>query len=313
MSADHRAKLEGFLRAAKQAADGRWFVEAKYDFSTTKNPACKAKGIGRIYGDTTLGTLPTDIRNYIVTDCADVDISNSHPTCLLHACTQAGFHGQAPCLAEYVHERSRVHAELQADYGLSTRQEQKQALIAVLNGGTPPTCIATGSRRFLYLLAQETKVISRVLMADPRYAEEAAAANKLKGRVTFLHYLMSKIEMDVLISIAAYLQGCNRTVRCLIYDGLLVQLLPGETQHGLDASLLSGAEAHVLAETGCSITLASKPMQSCYTDRLKNLPRCLVDDDHAAGRFVSLYGKEHLMYIHIYTYMCTEGCTFSAS
>jgi hypothetical protein len=196
-------KLERFMRAAKIGADGRWLVNAQYDFSTRKNPVCKEQGLGRVDASVMPGTLPTDIRIYIVTDCTDIDVSDSHPTCLLHACKEAGLLQHTPCLAQYVSERSTVLAGLEADYGIKTRQEHKEAVIAVLNGGAPPH--AGIGKRFLHLMQREAAAISTWLMADPRYAAEAAAAKKLKGKVNFLHYLMSKIELDVLISIAAYL------------------------------------------------------------------------------------------------------------
>jgi hypothetical protein len=87
---DHRKKLARFLWAAQMCADGRWYVDALYDFSTKKNPVCKERGIGRVYANVTLGTLPVDVRSYIVTDGIDMDVANSHLTCLLHACKEAG-------------------------------------------------------------------------------------------------------------------------------------------------------------------------------------------------------------------------------
>ena len=65
LSADHRKKLSRFLKHARRDTEGKWYVESKYDFSTKKNPACKEQGLGRIYGDVTLGTLPRDVRNSI--------------------------------------------------------------------------------------------------------------------------------------------------------------------------------------------------------------------------------------------------------
>jgi hypothetical protein len=150
---------------------------------------------------------------------------------------------------------------------------------------------------FLHNMQREAAAISTWLMAEPRYKNEVAAAQKLKGKVSFLHYLMTRIELDVLISIASYLQGRKLTIRCLIYDGLLVQAPPKqEDQRAWHADLLRGAEAHVLAETSCSISLAIKPMQSCYVETLKNVPDFLFDDDYAAGNFVSLYGKYNFVY-----------------
>jgi hypothetical protein len=56
LSADHCKKLARFLRHACRDADGKWYVESKYDFSTKKIPACKEQG--RIYGDVTLQSMP---------------------------------------------------------------------------------------------------------------------------------------------------------------------------------------------------------------------------------------------------------------
>ena len=221
---DHRAKLERVLRAAKVSADGNWYVDAAYDFSVRKNPECKDLGLGRVYAGVTLGTLPMDIRNYIATDCADVDISNSHPTCLLHACKQAGFEAQAPLLSEYVENRSSILTEIEVRYGLQTRTEQKEAIAKVLNGGAAPTAVTATGRHFLQLLKNEVDALARILMSDPRYAAEAKAAKKMKGKVTFLHYVMCTIELNMLMSIATYLQTHKRTINCYMYDGVLVEL-----------------------------------------------------------------------------------------
>ena len=208
LSADHRQKLNRFLKnASKDLETRKWCVEAKYDFSTKKNPACKSQGIGRIYGDVTLGTLPTEIRNYIVEGCADVNIKNSHPNMLLLKCKESDNLDLAVNLKHYVENRDAVLAQLEQDYGLSLYADRKQAVVAVLNGAKPPKyCNEGRGNFFLHRLATEVKMLGKVLMADPRYAKEAEAAKMLKDRVTFLHYLMCSQELELLVEIAHSLQ-----------------------------------------------------------------------------------------------------------
>eukprot|EP00775_Hariotina_reticulata_P000652 gene652-946_t len=301
-SFDHAKKLDRVLRAAKQdPSNKRWYLETSYDFSVTNNPMGKEKGLGRLYGDVSVGTLPKDTRNYIVTDCADIDIENSHPTCLLHVIKQAGFAAQAPCLAEYVEDREHVLSQVGATYtGLKTRDKQKEAVLAVLNGGSVPqhkrqATATSGHRLFLHELSEETRAITRLLMADPRFADEAAAAALLKGPRSFLHFVMSRVEVDLLLSIACFLVDQGRTIRCLIYDGLLVELDHEMFDEGhrctVNSALLEAAEAHVLAETGCAITLACKPMCSSFDSHT-------IDDAYAASVFARVYGKDNLKYVH---------------
>jgi hypothetical protein len=79
-----------------------------------------------------------------------------------------------------VYERAAVLAELEADYGLKTREEQKEAVIAVLNGGAPPN--AGSGKLFMHNKQREAAAISTWLMADQRYAAEAATQRISKAR-----------------------------------------------------------------------------------------------------------------------------------
>ena len=290
MPKDHRSKLSRFLKHACKDAEGRWHVEAKYDFSIKKIPAGKEQGLGRIYGDVTLGTLPVDIRNYIADDCDDYDIKNSHPTMFLLECQEAGLGDIAVHLRQYVENRQAVLEQLGEDYGLSTYEERKQAVVAVLNGGDPPRYQNEGKGGFfLSKLRSEVRLLGTLLMAKPEYASLAEIAKKLKGKKTFLHYLMTRKELQLLVEIASCFMKRGRQVNSLIYDGLLVR----RPAQGEDASALAQqVEAEVRERTGCHFHLAVKPMVSRYTE-LMEAPEPLVDDDYAAEVFVSLYGREN--------------------
>ena len=301
MSEDHRKKLARFLKhARKDPKTRRWFVEAKYDFSIKKNPVCKEEGIGRIYGDVTLGTLPTDIRNFIVDDCDDWDIANSHPTMLLLECRSARVEEHAKGIQQYVENRDAVLQQLGEDYGLQSYAERKQAVVKVLNGGSPPKYAHDGKGAFfLHRLATEVKQLSALLMAKPEYAKEAAAAKRLKGKVTFLHYLMCSKELELLVEIAACIMKKTRRVNSLIYDGMLVeQQHTNETEVQKEA-LRKEVEAEVRKASGCHFDLKIKPMTSVYTEQLAaQQDELVVDDDYAAGRFVSLYGRDNFRLVH---------------
>lgn len=187
--------------------------------------------------------------------------------------------------------REAVFQELADNYALDTREDQKTAIIRTLNNGKPPTCANECGRAFLQLLKKEVEFVTRVLMADPLYADEATASKAGNGKVTFLHYVMSKIELDLLIQVAAYIQLQKRTIRCLIYDGLLVES-DGKQD---DCALLQGAEQFVQDHTSCSIKLSIKPMVSVYNKKMKDAPMCPIDDSYAAGFFVDLYGSNNLV------------------
>ena len=291
LSDDHRQKLKRFLKQAKRdPVDGRWCVDTSYDFSTKRSPACKEQGLGRVYADNSVGQLPTDIRNYIVTDVVDVDVQMSHPTMLLHVCKEAGIECMANCLKEYVESRDQVLQRIGQDYELLTYKEQKQAVNVVLNGGSPPPAKQTQGINFLHRLHKEAKLIGSNLMSEPQYAPQAALAKTMKGRVSFLHFVMTHKELEVLVEIAASFLRRGHSVRSLIYDGVHVER---PQQGSIDKELLKQVEGDVLANTGCSIKLAVKAMESCFTKQLVADDEQLIDDDFAAETFVGAYGTEN--------------------
>ena len=294
LSADYRKKLERFVKHAyKDPVTKKWRVEAKYDFSGKKNPACKSKGIGRIYGDLTLGMLPTEIRSYIVEGCADLDIKNSHPSMLYLICKESNNEELAVHLKHYVDHRDDVLEQLKEDYGLAAYSDCKQAVVAVLNGAKPPKyCNVGRDQFFLHRLATEVNMLGKVLMADPKYAKEADAAKLLKGQVTFLHYVICSKELEMLVEMAHSLQKQGRRVNCLVYDGLLVEVDESGGE-GLPQECLHQVTQDVLEATGCSIEIAVKPMVSQYSELLaESGVNIRVDDDYAAAKLANLYGRD---------------------
>lgn len=300
---DHRRKLKRFLsRAQRDHTDGRWYVDTMYDFSTRKGPACKDHGLGRVYGDFTVGVLPSSVRNYIVTDVLDVDVANSHPTMLLHVCVEMGITSYATHLRRYVEHRGSVLESLKDDYGLGSYEAQKEAVAAVLNGGKPPAAVSETGAHFLHKLRDEAELIGNKLMGMPRFAEQATLAKKMKGRVSFLHFVMTHKELEVLIEIAAAFFRRGHTVRTLQYDGVHVaKPLTGV----IDDEVLRQVQADVLAATNCSIQLKIKDMPSCFTEQLADAPdgEQLVDDDFAAEHFVKAYGSDLFIFSEGTTYI----------
>ena len=309
LSADHRKTLARFLRHACRDTEGKWYVESKYDFSTKKNPACKEQGLGRIYGDVTLGTLPADVRNYIADRCKDVDVKNSPPTMLLLECQEAGVADVAVHLKQYVEHRQAVLERLGEDYGLSTYEDRKQAVVVVLNGGSPPKYQNEGKGAYFLHKLKEVNMLSTLLSLKPEYASIMESAKKLKGKVRFLHYLMCRKELQLLVEIASCFMKRGQDINSLIYDGLLVRLEPGQD---ITAKDLEQVVAEVRERTGCEFDLAVKSMDSPYTELLAAEGLALgplVDDDYAAGVFVDLYGRDNFRLIgkHIHLFNKDTG------
>jgi hypothetical protein len=57
--------------------------------------------------------------------------------------------------------------------------------------------------------------------------------------------------------------------------------------------MLKQVEGDVLANTGCSIKLVVKAMESCFTKQHVGDDEQLIDDDFAAETFVGAYGTEN--------------------
>ena len=222
------------------------------------------------------------------------------PTMLFLECQSTGLEEHAKRLKQYVENRDTVLQQLGEDYyGLQSYADRKETVVKILNGGSPPKYAHDFKGIFfLHRLATEVKQLSALLMDMPRYRKEAAAANRLKGKVTFLHYLMCSKELELLVEIAACIMKKNRRVNTLIYDGLLVKHGSGETPADKE-ELRMQVEAEVREASGCHFDLKIKPMTSVYTDQLAaQHEELVVDDDYAASRFVSLYGRDNFRLVN---------------
>jgi hypothetical protein len=89
-----------------------------------------------------------------------VDVKSSHPTTLLLECQEAGVGDVAVHLKQYVEHRQAVLEQLGEDYGLSTYEDRKQAVVVVLNGGSPPKYQNDGKGGFfLHKLKKEVNLL----------------------------------------------------------------------------------------------------------------------------------------------------------
>ena len=202
---------------------------------------------------------------------------------LLLECQEAGVGDVAVHLKQYVENRQAVLQQLGEDYGLTRYEDGKQAVVQVLNGGSPPKYENDEKGGFfLHKLKKEVSLLGTLLSLKPEYASIMESAKKLKGKVTFLHYLMCRKELQLLVEIASCFMQRGHEVKSLIYDGLLVRSAPAgdEQSTALD---LEQVVAEVRERTGCEFDLAVKPMDSPYAELLaaEDLSAGpLVDDDY---------------------------------
>ena len=207
---------------------------------------CASEGIG-------LQTFSRDVRAALAGRYYfDVDVVNAQPTIILQYCEREGW--ECSALRRYVETREEVLEEMERNLGIE-RWEAKQRVISLLNGGS-----SEGLTPFLTRdLAPEVRRILQNV-----WAKNADALKWLKSQPNHIGKGMSHTyqteERKVLMAMDRAFARRGRSLDTLIHDGGLVRKRDGETE--LPRGLLREVEADVLKETGYSVRLAIKSLET---------------------------------------------------
>jgi hypothetical protein len=251
------------------------------------------KGYGRLYADKglSLQMVPSDIRNALCSRLVhDVDMANAHPNFELHLAKTHGW--VCDQLQRLCCNREQVLQEVQNAYSID-RTAAKVVLLKLLYlGGLPldhrnakaleglecgeinsfeAPGISSSSSSSTYTYLEELQAELRTLASNiaaqyPEHAKEAArqrAANKKTSGhplATAVSLVVGDLENRALLAMKRELGVQGRRVTTLVYDGLHVMRLEGETQ--LPAELLRACETAIQRDTGAAIKLAQKPMET---------------------------------------------------
>uniref|UniRef100_A0A383WN60 Uncharacterized protein n=1 Tax=Tetradesmus obliquus TaxID=3088 RepID=A0A383WN60_TETOB len=248
------------------------------------------KGYGRLYADKglSLQMVPSDIRNALCSRLVhDVDMANAHPNFELHLAKKHGW--VCDQLQRLCCNREQVLQEMQNAYGID-RTAAKVVLLKLLYlGGLPldhrnakaleglecgeinsfeaPGSSSSSTYTYLEELQAELRTLASNIAAQyPEHAKEAArqraATKKTSGHplATAVSLVVGDLENRALLAMKRELEVQGRCVTTLVYDGLHVMRLEGETQ--LPAELLMACETAIQRDTGAAIKLAQKPMET---------------------------------------------------
>jgi hypothetical protein len=235
--------------------------------------------------------INADIRNALCRGLVhDVDMRNAHPTLMLHLAKKYGW--VCVLLERLCRNREQVLHDVQEAYSIG-RDDAKVVLLKLLYLGglplghknakaleglvcgeidsfkAPGGSSSSSGSTYTYieeLQAELRTLASNIVAQYPQHDKEAArqraANNKTTGHplATAVSLVVGDLENHALLAMKRELEVQGRRVTTLVYDGLHVMRLKGETQ--LPAELLRASEAAIQRETGVAIELAQKPMET---------------------------------------------------
>lgn len=300
------AELKRKLKSLYAARVNGNRIRVTYDLA--KN--CKADDLGRLVAakGLSLGCVENTVRAALCQDYYwDVDMANAHPVLLLGLAKRHGWPAQQ--LERYVTEREAVLAEL-VGYGMPDRSAAKRAMQVMMYLG-PIALLRHAPRDYDYLAAfrgEMDLIATAVASAYPRAAEIAKAKKRAGmdasdpvyhssalGVASCLSLVLGGLERRALLAAVQAVEALGRTVGPLIYDGFMVEKLPGEetlAPEVLDACRDAAREA---LEHG--MDWAVKPMTTNIVfpdeEEAKAEPEPDVNDAFAAKTFVELVGRDN--------------------
>lgn len=205
---------------------------------------CALRGIG-------LQTLGRDIRNAICRQFYwDIDMINAQPTLLIQVCETRGLVCSA--LKKYCEQREELLTDVCNELNIQ-RWEAKQRIVSLLFGGSVED-MPTFFKNELY---PELRNIQKAIWNETGYT---FLKNKPNCYGKALAYFLQTEERKCLLAMDKYLSKKGRSLDVFQHDGGNVRKLPNETTF----PLLRETEAYIKQETGYSIGLAVKSMETSF-------------------------------------------------
>jgi hypothetical protein len=279
---DPRTSLEQYLRSALAAsrADTHGQVSEVRVSYTHSALSHKSKVPGRKFAvkGLSMQSFPRQIRHTLAHDLYhDLDIVNAAPTILQQWCAKNNI--PIPALDDYIANRETQLRELMdVNAGqISSRDDAKRVVLALMNGGTKDADALTVLPNWLAVLRTQLAVVHanilgrdefstlRALVESDRMSKGRGGHN-LAGAIT--NHLLCHEEDRILSAGVEYISATRgiSTENCvLVFDGFMI---PRSVMASANASangvvlrdLLSGLASHVRERTGYAVTFVEKAM-----------------------------------------------------
>lgn len=297
-SADSVRFARRYLRAAGPGADHLWVTYARNSAHS---------GWTRLNAESTSQqNMPRELRVAIVPPRTwELDVTNLHPTLMLHLAHEAGCSHLMPCLRNYVDDRERVMTAM-ADGANVSRDVIKRAFLRALY--TPCDSpkdrrhredIRTVMEKYGHTFEAATRDALTLLQHMYRRPEEEEACGGDGGgddntRRVMLNKRVQLLESRILDAMCRSLgeRGCDDSEFVLLHDGVTFTDTRGLLRScAEEEDLLSGVEKDVRAHTGVSLHLRLANIRSLSDVILKEEEE---EEDGCPRAYVTLSEKKNV-------------------
>ncbi len=251
----------------------------------------------------------------------DVDIVNAQPSMLVQYCQKNSI--ACPELLKYIQNRTQYLTDLIHAHNFS-KQEAKQCLLAVINGGKRYSLVP-----WFEPFKRELTDIHQQIIKQPQNQDIIELVKKsrtkvdghnLEGRVT--NHILCQLENEILMTCLSYLRDHNYSLKnvVLCFDGFM---LPKDILTP-DSDFFSQLNTYVFQKTGYDLTFVQKPIDlvlnlgsfQCNLDDFQegNVDHGSIVEDDADGAEILLqhltghiYRCQNQLYIrteHYHTWTC---------
>lgn len=196
---------------------------------------------GRLFGPTSIQSVPREIRGLLFKHTTDIDMKNAHPVILKYLCNKYDI--KCPQLEYYINHRDEI-------IGIGPEREQKKCLyLKALNKDK----VVPEIRDF----SNEIIKIQKSLFSIQEFSDiiETLEAKQWNKGGSFLNKCICIYENKILECVRDFIYRKGFIVRCLAFDGLMI-----EGNHYENTNLLTELESVVNAKfCGLNMVFTFKP------------------------------------------------------
>ena len=251
-------------KLSEKISEGCW---AKITYTLGKQAKESSEALGRLNASENVGLqgLKRDVRNFLSNRYYfDIDMVSAHPSLCVALCRKQ--HLTHTYQAELIDKREEKLAELMDALGCS-RSTAKDYITALYFGEEN---VSYALPQWFKTLHLEISNARKVITQNDEWNDALKFLNgKKKNRIgSAFAFLLQSIERACLIILEKSAKKHGRSLDTYIHDGGLIQRHEGEEV--FPEELLRKFEKDIFDETGFSIRLASKPMETSWVMTEKN-------------------------------------------
>lgn len=262
---------------------------------TTYNFSKSLQNYGRLFAqNTSLQGLPREIRNALAFGkYYDIDMKNAHPTLLSQYCNANGI--KCEIVDEYVKDRDTILSSICKDNRI-TRDEAKQTLLSILNGGKCEKVVSP----FIDKFKNEIKLIHKqICLLNPEEYKKVKTRKEYNQEGSMMNILLCKLEHNVLMHSVQYMKSIGFNVDVLVFDGFMVR----KEDIQITKEILQDLQKYVKEKTNYDMTFEEKSLNHLID--LSQYIEPLIDDKPVVSYFKDKeeFEKTHMKILHSLMYI----------